>query len=114
MAGSRVVLPCTVPGETERTQFLTMRTHHNPQQLLMIRLEGDSRAIRRSVVSDKKAFQIGDRLRVDFLGGWPMFEIVGRDDGALVVRRYEAPADGPDDSVARPDRPPVVRTPGSH
>ncbi len=80
----------------------------------MIRLEGDTRAIRRSVVTDKKVFQIGDRLRVDFLGGWPMFEVVGRDDGALVVRPYDAPADGPEAPVAEPSRAHAVRTSESH
>lgn len=69
-----------------------MRSHRNPQQVLMIQLEGEDRAIRRSVVTDKRVLQPGDLVRVDFLGGWPVFEVVGTADDALVVRPYDARA----------------------
>jgi hypothetical protein len=53
----------------------------------MVRIDGEDRAILRSIVRVSGSLDPGAIVRVDFLGGWPLFEIVAREGEAIVVRR---------------------------
>jgi hypothetical protein len=55
----------------------------------MIRFDNEDRAILRSVVRVTGSFDRGAVVRVDFLGGWPLFEVVAAEGEALVVRRLK-------------------------
>ncbi len=55
----------------------------------MVRFDHEDRAILRSMVPVSGSFDRGAIVRVDFLGGWPLFEIVEREGDAIVVRRVK-------------------------
>ena len=53
----------------------------------MVRLEGEERAALRSIASAGRKVDVADVIRLDWLGGWPSYEVIGREDDDVLVLR---------------------------
>ncbi len=54
----------------------------------LIRIEGEDRSILRSIEGPNRPLVIGDNIRVEWAGTWPIYQIICiHDSGALVLRR---------------------------